>query len=380
LVKSDHATQREPGDTGAIRFFRRRSRGIAGRGTLDREVVIAPFRSLKPRVSGGRSRVGALGVALALSIAGVLPRSALAHEGAPPAPHDLWTAWTFDPFVLVSLLLAAALYARGRARLGRPGRLLGSGRAVAFWIGLAALALALISPLAALGSALFAAHMTQHLVLVLLAAPLILLGRPAVVWLWAFDIGRRRGWGRWWKRGMLPRLIRPVAGRPAIAWTLHVATIWIWHLPLLYQAALADEALHALEHLLFTGTALAFWWPVLPVLGRPRLGYGGAVLYLFAAGMQSTLLGVLMTFSRVPWYGAYGDTAPLWGLSPIADQQLAGLIMWIPAAASYSIAAVGLILVWLGEEDRHASHPAGRARAGPFLRQETALDERPHSG
>lgn len=327
----------------------------------------------RPRLLLGRlpltcdPRAPALGGLFILALTSFAwPRPASAHDGVPPAPHDLWSAWTIDPLVLTGLLLAALGYAIGTVRLsqrGHAGRLLPRARIAAYWLGLVVGTAALVSPIAALGTALFAAHMAQHLLLVLIAPPLLLLGRPVIVWLWAFDRSRRRSIGHWWRSGRLPRLIRRAPGSALFAWGLHVGVLWIWHLPALYQAALTNEAIHAVEHLSFGATAVAFWWAALPVMGRPRLGHGAAVIFLFAAAMQSTALGVLMTFSATPWYPAYGATAPAWGLSPLADQQLAGLIMWIPAAVAYAAVAVGLAIDWLGEDDRRPVAAAGTRQA-----------------
>ena len=146
---------------------------------------------------------------------------------------------------------------------------------------------------------------------------------------------------------------------PFAAWLLHAAALWLWHLPGPYQAALGGEGIHALQHASFLGTGLLFWWALFH--GREgRLGYGAAVFYLFATAMHSGALGALLALSPAPWYSAYGDAAAAWGLTALEDQQLAGLIMWVPAGLSYLAAGLALLTAWMRESERRAAR--GRAR------------------
>jgi putative membrane protein len=131
-----------------------------------------------------------------------------------------------------------------------------------------------------------------------------------------------------------------------VAWGLHTLTIWVWHLPDFYQAALESEWIHVLEHTLFLGTGLLFWAVIL------RPGYGIGVLSLFTLTLHSTLLSALITFAPWPWYTHYLDTAPLWHLTPLEDQQLAGVLMWIPAGLVYTLAALILFTAWLAKIDQ----------------------------
>src|SRR5205823_6696964 len=113
---------------------------------------------------------------------------------------------------------------------------------------------------------------------------------------------------------------------PSFAWSFHAAALWLWHLPILFQATITSETIHSLQHLSFFLSALLFWWAL--IHGRVgRLGYGASVFYVFTTGLHSGVLGALLTFARVPWYPAYADSAKAWGLSALEDQQLAGLIM-----------------------------------------------------
>ena len=185
---------------------------------------------------------------------------------------------------IVLLLLPAIWYAAGvRAVWAQAGRGHGvsGARALSFGVGLAVIAASLFSPLDNLADALFSAHMVQHLLLIMIAAPLLVLGAPLVPMLWALPAARRRAVGGWWNRS---RAVRPavlVLTHPGVAFTLHTLALWFWHFPLPYQAALEHEWLHALEHLSFVGTASLLWWVVLQPVGprrrphplRPRSSY-----------------------------------------------------------------------------------------------------------
>lgn len=281
----------------------------------------------------------------------------LAHDGLPPEPHDLWTAWSRDPLVWLALALVGGLYLRGtRAIWARAG----TGRGVYRWQvaaylgGLLTLAVALVSPLDALGSALLSAHMLQHLLLIAIAAPLLALGQPNLALLWAVPARHRRRIGRWWRRAPVVRSASAMLSLPLVAWLLHTGALWTWHAPPLYQAALDVPILHGAEHLGFLGTGLLFWWTVLapgpagPLPAeRRRTAYGLGALAIFALTLQSGLLGALMTFAPVPWYPAYAERTMPWGLAPIEDQQLAGLLMWVPGGMIYAAVALGLLAIWI---------------------------------
>ncbi|MCC6173893.1 MAG: cytochrome c oxidase assembly protein [Chloroflexi bacterium] len=295
----------------------------------------------------------ALGVAL-LALAGPVGL-ALAHDGAPPEPHDLWTTWSADPLVIVGLIAGGWLYARGTRRLWRRG---GTGCGVRGWQaasyagGLLAVAVALISPLDALGSALFSAHMVQHLLLFVVAAPLLVLGMPLLPLLWSLGLSTRRGLGGWWRRTRVLRAAWAALTHPAMAWILHAATMWVWHAPPLFDATLRSGLVHAAEHTTFLGTALLFWWSAFGLTPRLRGRRGIGVISIFAMAMQSGLLGAAIALSAHPWYTAYAQTTRIWGLTPLEDQQIAGLIMWVPAGTAYLIAALGLLGVLLQASER----------------------------
>lgn len=272
------------------------------------------------------------------------------HEGRPPEPHDLWTTWSLEPFALAGLALSAWLYWRGVRRMaGRGPR---DHKSLAFFGGWSASVIALVSPLDGLGSALFSAHMTQHEVLMLIAAPLLILGRPVAPFLLALPAHWRRGLASVWKTGPA-RLGWRFLISPLIAWLIHAAVLWTWHAPALFQATLESEFVHAAQHLSFLASALLFCEAL--IHGREsRMGFGAAVIYIFTTAVHTSALGALLTFSRTLWYPAYQGTTAPWGLTPVEDQQLGGLIMWVPAGVIYLVAGLVLFALWLREAERRA--------------------------
>jgi putative membrane protein len=299
---------------------------------------------------------------LALS---AVPRVAWAHVGRAPEPHDLWATWTFAPTVIVVLLLGSWLYARGVRALWHSA---GAGRGIPTWRvacfagGIATLAIALLSPIDGVAAALFSVHMIQHMLLVVVAAPLLVLGDPGLASIWALRIGARRGVGAWWQRRRVLPAVWHALRRPLVAFTLHAAALWLWHLPTLYDAALHNEGIHVAEHVSFLATALLFWYPIADARPRQRSGVGVATLSLFAAGLQCTFLGALIAMSRHAWYFGHYATTAAWGLTPLEDQQLAGLVMWIPAGLVYLAALIPTVLPVLRRDTRWV--PAGEGMRG----------------
>lgn len=289
----------------------------------------------------------------------------LAHEGPPVGPHDLWAAWNLDPLILAGLLLTGVAYRRGRRRSSR-SPISTRWRAASFAAALAAVALALLSPLDALSAQLASAHMVQHVLLALVAPPLLVLAAPGHRLLRGVPTPARRRLLRWQRRvGMTPQRVRSLRST-TWAWLLTVAALWFWHGSVPYQAALDNDLVHAVEHGAFLGTGLLFWWSVVSLArAGPAGGYG--VLMLFAMATQSGLLAALLTFARSPWYEGYRDTTQRWGLDPLTDQQLAGVIMWVPAGGIYLAAALALVVVWLRhsdtEPDRASPAMPGTARS-----------------
>jgi putative membrane protein len=245
------------------------------------------------------------------------------------------------------------LYAVGCARLARRGGRIRRIETISFWIGWAALLAAVAPPLDRAATLRFSSHMAQHELLMLIGAPMLIAGRPIVRWLWALPDGWRRRIGPSTRAHSFARLWSWFTV-PIVAWILHGLTIWIWHLPVLYVAAVENEALHAFQHATFMATAGFFWWGL--VYGRyGRLGYGASVLFVFTTCLHTGILGALFTFSGTPFYGLYASRAAGAGVDAVADQQLAGLYMWIPAGLVLMLFGLGLMMAWLAESERRAS-------------------------
>jgi putative membrane protein len=284
-----------------------------------------------------------------IALLALLPAAAWAHdvEGQHPAREAL--GWGAEPWVLALLALSLLLYAVGARRLWprmTHARERFARQAACFGAGWIVLVLALASPLDGAGSLAFSAHMVQHELLMIVAAPLMVLGRPLGVWVWALPPGWRGGVGGFTHA-------RPVSifwnliTRPLNAWILHFAALWLWHVPAFFQAALANNGIHALQHASFLFSALLFWWAVLgkQVQAGAR---GHALLSLFTTMMHTGALGALFTFSGTVWYPLYGDSAwHAYGLTALEDQQLGGLIMWIPGGLAYVIAGLALMAAGL---------------------------------
>jgi putative membrane protein len=201
---------------------------------------------------------------------------------------------------------------------------------------------------------LFSVHMTQHELLMVVAAPLLVLARPLAAFVWALTPGGRARVGRWTRRPFVARGWLLLTG-PLTVWILHGAALWIWHLPTLYQAAVENDWIHAGMHVCFLFTAALFWWAL--VHGRyGRIGYGIGVLYVFTTGIHSTVLGALLTLAPRPWYEIYRARAPLAHVDPLADQQLAGLLMWVPFGTIFVIIGLALFAAWLGEAERRVAY------------------------
>ena len=264
--------------------------------------------------------------------------------------------WPWEPLTVALLLVSLAVYTRGvRALWRRAGQGAGIARweAAAFVLGTLSLAAALLSPLTWLSSILFAAHMTQHEILMLVSAPLLVFGKPLLAFLWALAPPRRESLGRW-SRGRRVRQAWHAMTGPLLVFLLHAAALWVWHVPLLYEAALESGLVHAVQHLLFVGTAALFWWGM--VHGRyGRIGYGVAVLYVFLTALHSSILGALMAIAPGVWYSSHAQAARAWGFDALLDQQLAGLLMWIPSGVVFIVFGLALLAAWLGESERRAS-------------------------
>jgi putative membrane protein len=276
----------------------------------------------------------------------------------PLSAHEVSTAkeaarWSWEPGIIIPLAALLLIYCIGLSRMAKRGLKNGETRsALAFALGWLALLIALDSPIHGMGSQLFWVHMMQHEILMLVAAPLLVLGKPMVALLWAVPLSWRSSLGRFTQQRTFHAMWAFVTA-PLVAWLAHAIALWGWHVPALFELTLRSEFAHALQHLSFLGTALLFWWTL--IQGH-RVNYGGAFIYVFTTAAHSSVLGALLTFSRTPWYPSYLATAPHWGLTPLEDQQLGGLIMWVPAGVILFLISLGLLFAWLRESDRRLGY------------------------
>jgi putative membrane protein len=270
---------------------------------------------------------------------------------------------TWDLVLVVLTAVAVGWYGLGVRRLWRHA---GVGHGVRVWqvgcyaAGVAFLLLALVSRLDALADVLFSAHMSQHELLMLVAAPLVVLGKPFVAGAWALPDGARERVLGWTRASHLPGAWR-LATHPLLVLVVHAVVLWVWHVPALFEAALASESVHALQHLMFFVTAALFWWAL--VEGRyGRVGYGVSVVYVFATALHTGLLGVLATVARGTWYPTHAARTAAAGGDALADQELAGLIMWVPAGVIFTAIGLAHFAAWLGESERRVAR--GRFAGG----------------
>jgi putative membrane protein len=277
----------------------------------------------------------------------------------------LLTQWDLEPSILIGLaLLALGYYYTLGFRIGpfqrtfngslahpeaRPVR---TSQLVWFWVSTAVLAVALLSPLDVLGDRyLFSVHMIQHLVLALVWPPLFLISIPA-----------------WVLRPVLlqPKILKVVKsiGKPVVAFLVFNFDLAVWHLPWLYDLTLRYEGVHIFEHLIFMAFGILAWWPLLSPLLELRLSYPLQLVYLFAQLWPMMALGVELSFVGYPLYTPYVSAPHLWGISPLADQQFGGLIMWMPGDGPYVLAMAFIFVFWLDRGDPVLPQPAPEQLVG----------------
>jgi putative membrane protein len=242
------------------------------------------------------------------------------------AAPGAWDHWDLHPSVVVGLVLLAGLYV-WLGGMGAPRR-----RVAAYAGSLTVLLLTLNGPLHDLSDHyLFSAHMVQHLVLTLVFPPLFLYGLPA-------DVVRQVIRPQWVRR--TGRFLT----RPLMAAAIFTVVIVLWHMPVFYEAAMFHHGLHIVQHLLFLVVSVIMWWPVLsPAPELPRASYPGQMLYLFLLGIPMSVVGAFITLADTPLYTFYVAAPRVWGLSPLADQQIGGLIMWVPGGLVFWVA---MTVVW----------------------------------
>lgn len=271
-----------------------------------------------------------------------------------PGTDRLPSADVWNLVTAVSLLVLANLYGFGAWRLRRRNRrVIPRWRAFLFFAGIGATAVSLLSALDRSSDALFSAHMVQHEILMLVSAPLMVLGRPFIALLWALGSAQRRRVAHLFRRESLVALWQRLSG-PFTVLVLHAVVLWGWHVPRMFELALHHEGVHVIQHLMFFGTAALFWWSL--VHGRyGKVGYGIAVLYVFATALHSEVLGALLTFDSRALYATHAARTAARGLDPVADQQFAGVLMWIPFGIIFVLVGLALFAAWLGEAERRVA-------------------------
>jgi cytochrome c oxidase assembly factor CtaG len=261
---------------------------------------------------------------------------------------EILRAWDPDLSVLIGCAaLLAAYWIACRGDLSRAGWFVG---------GILVMLLALISPLDPLADEyLFSAHMLQHLILELAVPPMLLLG---ITSRFARAVIDRPALGR----------IERVLGNPLVAWVLGIATLALWHLPRLFDAALGNEYIHIVEHLCFMTTATIFWWPILAPVPQCRISPLWAQVYLLGGAMANSLLGLWLTFAPAGLYAPYlhpADTLHVagllragWRITPALDQEVGGLLMWVGGGFVFLAVMVALFLRWFGMAETDSAAPA----------------------
>jgi putative membrane protein len=304
-----------------------------------------------------------------------LPATLLAHGGEDSQTGPIILLWSWHRGIILSLLLLSTFYALGVRNLWRSagvGRGISRRHVLAFAASIAALIAALLSPIDVLAEQLGWVHMVQHMILMMIAAPLFVLGLPGMAMLWALPTRQRQRFGSALLvfdragSGAGRRLRGYLLWHPLLTWFIFAAALWVWHEPRLYQAALADRHVHDAQHLTFFIASCLFWRVLLDPLSRLRLSPVLAVLYLFTSSLQATVLGIFMAIAPTVWYPWYQNRTGPWGLSALEDQQLAGFIMWMPACLVYAIVAAAVFGLWLhrGEGTDAKSPPVHPATAG----------------
>lgn len=285
---------------------------------------------------------------LAVTLAAGAPDAALAHGRATAGPDG----WLSISVLAFALICAFCISARSKAR-DFDVRAIGAC--------LAALAITGVSLSASfhrLSDALFSAHMTQHLTLMMVSAPIVVLGKPNIIVMRALAPSRRRIWARFWRRARKA----PFAAlfiSPLAIWLWFMGLFAFWHLPGPYAFALQHEEAHIAEHLTLLVSACAFWAVAFGEL--TRLSRGGRLMFVSTAALLSALPGALISIAPRPLYSVHAGATARYGLTPLEDQQIAGLVMWIPAGFIYLAAILGLLFLWL----RHAEQ--GRGARGAAL-------------
>ncbi|OGO51663.1 MAG: hypothetical protein A2V84_01360 [Chloroflexi bacterium RBG_16_70_13] len=349
--------ERRPGEPAGPPWAERRPGDAAGPPWDD-----APVHFVGPR-RRGLATVATVATVGAAALAGLAASSVAAHGPVPAEPPDLaniFLGWSFEPVLVLPLLAAAVAWWRLLASADRahPGHPVATLRRWSFLAGLVAIAVALQSGIERYDTTLFSVHMVQHLLLTLVAPPLLALGAPVTQLLRAASPATRARW-------ILPILrSRPVAvlSHPVVAWLVFVSVMWASHFSPLFDWSLEDPLAHDLEHLLFLGSAVLFWWPAVALDPAPRrMGHPGRMLYLFLQMPQNSFLAMAILFAGGPLYPHYASLGSAYGIDALADQRLAAGLMWFVGDAIFLAALLAVLAGWMRSEDRGAVAAERRA-------------------
>lgn len=284
-----------------------------------------------------------------------LPATALAHGASAPPPElpGVLLLWHFDPLAVVMIAISAAAYlwAVRRVNAAHPANPHPGRRTWLFMGGLVVIGVALLSPIEAYEGLLFSVHMVQHMLLQLVAAPLLLAGAPITLALRASSPRVRRR-----LLAILQSRIVHAISFPLVAWLLFAAVNWGWHFSTLYNDALENVALHYFQHVTLLGAALLFWWPVIGADPSPwRLPYPMRLFYLFLAMPQSSFLGVAIMGAPLVLFPHYVTNLRAWGPTPLEDQQIGGIIMWTVGDIAFLVGMGIVVWLWARQEDRRTA-------------------------
>jgi putative membrane protein len=272
----------------------------------------------------------------------------LAHAFDPAA---VWSRWDLEPFQFVPALIVLGLYGIGLYATGI--RAVSRARALSFVAGVFIALGAVVSPLHGAAEAKFSMHMVQHQILMLVAAPLLIAGRPALVMALALPFRVRR-WGMALGHTKAMSVELRWLRNPLIILLVYAGVLWVWHLPGPYDAAVRSSTVHAVEHIAFLGISLAFWAGVMRTGPRRRVRYVPSILLVLGTMLLSSWLAAILTFGRIA-YPIYVQRAALLHIDPLVDQQLAGTLMWVPSTIVYFGIFAVLFVRWFRELD--ARHP-----------------------
>ena len=336
--------------------------------------------NLRPRASFPARLARVVGALGGLALWSAAAAAVAAHGPVPdeaPTIGSLLLGWSFEPVPTLGILAAVAWWwwAVRRVNALHPANPVPRRRSVAFGLGMFAIAFALMSGVGRYDTSLFSVHMVQHVLLLLVAAPLIALSAPVTLLLRLSSHETRQ---RWILPALHSRIARAV-GYPVVTWILFATVMWVTHFSPLFDAALEDPFVHDLEHGLFLVAALLFWWPAVALDPGPwRMPHPGRVLYVFMQMPQNTFLAVVILNATTVLYHHYATLQRTWGPPPLEDQHLAAAVMWLAGDGVFIAALFALIYGWMKAEGRDTGRIDRRAATelAEIRRRETRLAER----